>query len=707
MLSWPEPDRLVEAGPTGPARDAQRAHRAAIDVVGEYHGMENGAAQQLMKRLDTLQQALRQRLTQQITDFRRFTLQQLLADVDRLMADVRTQIERDQAGNFTKAGQLGTDAAVKPIEAIRIRPDQVPGLDGQIITATFGNAVDLLSVPMQQFTTEVKAALRRVVLAGDSKMEELQRLQKSIAGQGFDNAQYRAERILRTEMGRVFNQATYAKLEGLAQQFPFLKKGWRATPGNRTRIGHAEAGRTYARGKGIPIAQRFVIRVFDERNKKEPKQIGLAQLRFPIDPETTPAGRIAAAATILCRCNAFVDIDVAAYAAYTQQRVGRMNLGAAPGQLPEPPAAAPRKPKYTQLPGFPDPASTAYKGNRFLFNLDGAIDWAARHPGATVKKEGGFYVVRNAQGLVMGPKGWMDDARMKKPAAPKVPVGAPAAAVAAPVVAQGKAAAGTSVSSKLQIQATKLWNTAREAMADIDKVHGDGPLNQITLKGSGAKTYYGCVNQIRGRGISGMELTNTGRADHPKMTMWHETGHWLDSMGLAKGNVTAPEPETKMAWNRKARKFEPYTRPGVPPKAPPGATSIGEWSSADVSNKALEEWRQAVVNSRAVQTMQGWQDESRTRRGVEPAPGIPARIDYDHLRYLLQTHEVFARSYAQYIAVRSKDAVGLKELAKLQALGKPGSQGIFPAYPRQWEDDDFEPIAKAFDRLFDSLGWRR
>lgn len=626
-----------------------------MDVVGEYSRLENASAQQLMKRLDTLQQALRQRLTQQITDFRRFNLQQLLADVDRLMAEVRAQIERDQAGNFGKAGALGTDAAVKPIEAIRIRPDLGTGLDPQIITATFGNAVDLLSVPMQQFATEVKAALRRTVLAGDSKMEELQRLQRSIAGQGFDSAQYRAERIMRTEMGRVFNQATYAKLEGLGQQFPFLKKGWRATPGARTRIGHAEAGRTYARGQGIPIAQRFVIRVFDERNKKAPKQIGVAQLRFPIDPETTPAGRIAAAATILCRCNAFVDIDVVAYAAYTQKRIGALNLGAAPG-LPEPPAAPPALPAPPVVKPKP-----------------------ARKPRAP-----------------------------KLPKAPIVPVGAPAAAVAAPAVAPGKAAAGTTVSSKLQIQASKLWNVARAAMADIDKVHGDGPLNAIPLLPSASKGYYGAVTRLAGRGVFEMRLSNTGRTDHPKMTLWHETGHWLDAMGLAKGDVTAPDPQTGNSWDRKTRKFKAWTRPGLPPAAPPGATQIGEWSSADVTNRALAEWREAVTNSKAVQTLKTWREAPRHQRGTTtPAGDIPQHLDYDHLRYLLQTHEVFARSYAQYIAVRSKDAVGLAELRKLQAQGKPGSQGIFPAYTRQWEDDDFEPIAQAFDRLFDSLGWRR
>lgn len=454
-----------------------------MEAVGEYGRLENQAAQQLMKRLDTLQQALRQRLTQQITDFKRFTLQQLLADVDRLMADTRAQIERDQAGNFGKAGAMGEDAALKPVQALRVQASAVPGLDAQIITATFGNAVDLLSVPMQQFSTEVKAALRRVVLAGDSKMEELQRLQRSIAGAGFDNAQYRAERIMRTEMGRVFNQATYAKLAGLAQQFPFLKKGWRATPGNRTRTGHAEAGRTYARGHGIPIAQRFVIRVFDERDKKAPKQIGVAQLRFPIDPETTPAGRIAAAATILCRCNAFVDIDVAGYAAYAGKRVGALNLGAVPpGPEPEPAprAALPAKPRKRKL---------------------------------------------------------------KLPAAPKVVAGAPAANVPAPaVVPQKVGPAGVKVSDHIRLDRTmKGADKIEAALKALDSVHGDGVLPSIP----GGKPIARWARKSQAYYAHGGGRANSLAwgpkilKNMPNMGVFHEVGHFLDHTGLGRAGFAS------------------------------------------------------------------------------------------------------------------------------------------------------------------------
>ena len=59
-----------------------------------------------------------------------------------------------------------------------------------------------------------------------------------------------------------------------------------------------------------------------------------------------------------------------------------------------------------------------------------------------------------------------------------------------------------------------------------------------------------------------------------------------------------------------------------------------------------------------------------------------------------------ARSYAQYIATRSQDPAMLKELDASRDPGKT------PYYAAQWADDDFEPIAEAYDALFAALGVR-
>lgn len=65
--------------------------------------------------------------------------------------------------------------------------------------------------------------------------------------------------------------------------------------------------------------------------------------------------------------------------------------------------------------------------------------------------------------------------------------------------------------------------------------------------------------------------------------------------------------------------------------------------------------------------------------------------------YLLRPHEIFARAYAQWIALRSGNR-------KLQhALNITRSDGG----PEQWSDRDFEQIARAMDRIFRERGWLR
>lgn len=55
-------------------------------------------------------------------------------------------------------------------------------------------------------------------------------------------------------------------------------------------------------------------------------------------------------------------------------------------------------------------------------------------------------------------------------------------------------------------------------------------------------------------------------------------------------------------------------------------------------------------------------------------------------------NEAFARAYAQYIAVRSGDKTMQAQIKSRQA--------------DHWENRDFEPIARAFDSMFEELGWR-
>lgn len=331
------------------SRRAALGLAAGREVQADANSLDGAAVQTLMTRLAQLKRELAGVIAAGGTEFRRYTAQTLIAEVDRLIAAATQDVHSAARPLLTQANALGVAAAEEPIKAARIAVTPAPALDADLVTAAFDLTGDLLTVPMQQFRQQVVGRIRSAATTGASN--GYVELAQNIGSAGFDAAAFKAERIVRTEMARVLNTATYGRLEGLARSMPFLRKGWRATRDGRTRQGHREAGQTYARGKGtIPIAEPFKVNVYQELPGKSPKLLGVALLRFPVDPNATPAGRIAAGATIMCRCNAFVDFDLQELRTFATSRSQGIKVDDTPAPKPVVPLVpkapkAPRKPK--------------------------------------------------------------------------------------------------------------------------------------------------------------------------------------------------------------------------------------------------------------------------------------------------------------------------------------------------------------------------
>lgn len=104
---------------------------------------------------------------------------------------------------------------------------------------------------------------------------------------------------------------------------------------------------------------------------------------------------------------------------------------------------------------------------------------------------------------------------------------------------------------------------------------------------------------------------------------------------------------------------------------PLAAVQIGELASA---TDAFSEWRTAVYATDAYS-------------GVSQNGSL----------YAKSTVELLARSYEQYIATRADNAVLWAKIRKRQE-----QDGDY----MYWSDSDFEPVARAFDRLFATRGLR-
>lgn len=201
-------------------------------------------------------------------------------------------------------------------------------------------------------------------------------------------------------------------------------------------------------------------------------------------------------------------------------------------------------------------------------------------------------------------------------------------------------------------------NAGRNALAAIARVHGDGELPEIPVEREPSVKRFGGYHYY----LTGKPLKITvrpGAAAHPEMTLAHEIGHFLDHQGAGKGK------------------------------------------HASVTSDDFAEFRKAAQESKAIQEIERLIKVRKVAVKLGGGEEIEYPVDGKYLRYLTDTKEVWARAYAQYIALRSGDSEMQSQLKQLrQRLGQ-----VY--YPSQWDDDDFAPIAGAIDRLMLKLGWRK
>jgi SPP1 gp7 family putative phage head morphogenesis protein len=206
------------------------------------------------------------------------------------------------------------------------------------------------------------------------------------------------------------------------------------------------------------------------------------------------------------------------------------------------------------------------------------------------------------------------------------------------------------IESVLDIPKRGIAKTAADAAIQaINKVHSlpDG-LSKIPVKNSSSKSFQGSYGYYNGG--DAIEIKVSSSSVNPGLTAIHEIGHFIDHQTLngIKGYHASP------------------------------------------SDPLFEAWRIAVDNSKAsanIVLTRGAATSSAMRNGCD---------------CYLSKHEQWARSYAQYIAKRSGDQTLIQQVAAIRDSAITG-----PYKYSQWADDDFEPIAKAIDDIFEKIGIKK
>lgn len=192
-------------------------------------------------------------------------------------------------------------------------------------------------------------------------------------------------------------------------------------------------------------------------------------------------------------------------------------------------------------------------------------------------------------------------------------------------------------------------------MKSIDRVHGDGVFPRIPLIVDATQDLESKLSYIakRGRPIHVESITVGEHGIHPELTLVHEIGHRIDVQGI---------PDVDGQRLEAIRNY--------------------------VKTPILLEWKQAVDESPSIKQL-----KYLVRSGSLP------QKDDGYARYLLNDYEIWARSYAQYIATRSGNTRLVEQVRKILALENQ------VLARRQWSDQFFEPIGKSIDRIFLKLGW--
>lgn len=195
----------------------------------------------------------------------------------------------------------------------------------------------------------------------------------------------------------------------------------------------------------------------------------------------------------------------------------------------------------------------------------------------------------------------------------------------------------------------------QKALAALDSVHGDGSLPSIGMDlnpGIHPQTGVFQVDPSSGRPVG---ITVNPDSETPGMTLLHEVGHFLD-------------------WS------------AFPPQ--------GEFSSPNAPE--LANWRATVNSTPTVLTLRAIQQDAAQRAG---RGDVLAAYEANITAYWLRSEELFARSYAQYVALQSQDEDLIFELVVLRSR-TPLMRHT------QWDPGEFTVLETAFDTLFFQRGWR-
>ena len=196
-----------------------------------------------------------------------YYLQRMLPAIERQVANFRQKTQLEAAGLLKQHWGLGQSLVDAPVAAA------TPGIymGFHLGTASLDALRDFTAHKLADISQEaygrIRSEIQLGVLAGKAPAEVAKAIGRDLESPSiFRSIAYRAEVVTRTEMGRVFSNATQLRLDQAALVVPGMEKEW-------IHAGHPMQPRPThlaAHGQRVPV--------------DEPFQIGVQQMMYPRDP---------------------------------------------------------------------------------------------------------------------------------------------------------------------------------------------------------------------------------------------------------------------------------------------------------------------------------------------------------------------------------------------------------------------------------------
>lgn len=213
------------------------------------------------------------------------------------------------------------------------------------------------------------------------------------------------------------------------------------------------------------------------------------------------------------------------------------------------------------------------------------------------------------------------------------------------------------VSDAVDIQLDGPARTAvTHAVGAIDSVHKVPGLGRLPVRSDPdlpadvAGGFQSLADRLTGRHTPLQIGLNPSFSRHTEHTFVHETGHWLDLTAIGPEGYEASE-------------------------------------LAQLGDGPLVAWWRTVRRTPQVEKL----EQAKTTAQLRGMREVARVLDY-----LTSPQELWARSYAQWVTVRSGDTLLLDQLNRLDQAS---------VTPHRWPDGEFGPVADAIDELASTLGW--